>query len=249
MKENIFELKSEFEKIKKMNWVKAVNNDFSGSGLTFEKLLGKEIDELPFPDYKGIEIKTKISQSRYATTLFCSTPTTGYIKPMETLVNTYGYYSRFFLNEKVLMGIIDATKLSPIGNNYLYKVIVDREKKRIQIKILNKDLSDTNELIYWDFDDLEKIIRIKLRTLALVVTQRKIVENDIFYRYTKLYIFEIKTFEDFIDLIEKGIISIEFCINRFKSGKRIGQIHDHGTAFRIYQGDLLKLYKNTYTFY
>ena len=35
----------------------------------------------------------------------------------------------------------------------------------------------------------------------------------------------------------------------FTSGKRIGQIHDHGTSFEIKENDLLFLYKKTIVFY
>lgn len=249
MNDTINELKENFIRIKNMGWIKSINNDYSGSGLTFEQLLGKEEDELPIPDYKGIEIKTKINFSKFSTTLFCLTPTTKYINPMETLVNEYGYSTSKVLNKKVLMGEIYSTKLTRIGKDYLFKIIIDETEEKIKIKILNNNLENMNETIYWDFDDVKKTLIRKLKTLAVVKTERRMIENNVYYRYTKMDIYELKSFEVFIELINKGVISVLFCINRFKSGKRIGQIHDHGTAFRIYEKDLLMLYKNKYTFY
>ena len=49
-----------FLKIKNMGYIKTMRKGSTGVGYTFEKLLGKEEDNLPFPDYKGIEIKTVI---------------------------------------------------------------------------------------------------------------------------------------------------------------------------------------------
>lgn len=248
MTENIKDLTANFFRIKNLNWIKAINNDYSGSGLTFEKLLGKERDELPIPDFEGIEIKTKINFSKFSTTLFCSTPTTKYINSMETIVNNYGYSSNKYLNKKVLMGEIYATKLTRIGNDYLFKLAIKKQEQRIYLKIVNNSLNDTGEKIYWDFDDLEKILKRKLNTLVLVKTERKTMNRTIYYRYTALDIYQLKSFDDFINLINNGTISILFCINRFKSGKRFGQMHDHGVAFRIYEKDLFKLYEKTYTF-
>ena len=54
------ELIAEFERIKSFGYVPTVvDNSINGGGLTFEKLLGKEIDNLYTPDYRGIELKTK----------------------------------------------------------------------------------------------------------------------------------------------------------------------------------------------
>ena len=55
-------------------------------------------------------------------------------------------------------------------------------------------------------------------------------------------IYKLKDFETFIDLIENGIIRISLKIGVFRTGKKIGQIHDHGTSFCIEEDNLDKLY-------
>lgn len=55
-------------------------------------------------------------------------------------------------------------------------------------------------------------------------------------------IYKLKSFSTFIDLIEKGIIKVQFKIGRFKKGKRMGEIHDRGTGFQIKTSDLTKLF-------
>ena len=46
----------------------------------------------------------------------------------------------------------------------------------------------------------------------------------------------------FLKLIDDGKISITFRIGVFKSGKRKGQIHDHGTEFGIDEINLQLLF-------
>ena len=56
---NIKNLYSRFEDIKKMGWVKSLRKGDTGIGKTFEELLGKTEENFEFPDFEGIEIKTK----------------------------------------------------------------------------------------------------------------------------------------------------------------------------------------------
>lgn len=51
-------------------------------------------------------------------------------------------------------------------------------------------------------------------------------------------IFELRDTQTFFNLIEQGKIRITFHIGVFYSGKRYGQIHDHGTSFEIKEQDL-----------
>ena len=44
---------------------------------------------------------------------------------------------------------------------------------------------------------------------------------------------ELKSFDNFIELLKKQKIYITINIEYFKRGKRIGEIHDRGTAFRL----------------
>ena len=91
MEQNIQDLINKFNTIKNMGYVEAVNNDFSGIGLTFEKLLDKEVDNFPFPDYKNIEIKTKLSYSKTPINLFKLTPEGKEFCEVRRLWEKYGY--------------------------------------------------------------------------------------------------------------------------------------------------------------
>ena len=51
MKEEIILFIKKFNSIRSLGYVKAINNDNSGIGLTFEKIIGKESDNYPLPDF------------------------------------------------------------------------------------------------------------------------------------------------------------------------------------------------------
>ena len=48
MHNNIISLKKDFERIKKMGWVRSIRNDAGGIGITFEKLIGIQENCLAF---------------------------------------------------------------------------------------------------------------------------------------------------------------------------------------------------------
>ena len=83
-----------------------------------------------------------------------------------------------------------------------------------------------------------------MKTLALVKSYNK-KENDVeWFKYSDFKIYRLKRFDNFIELIEKGIIRLNFKLNIKTKGEKTGQIHDHGTSFDILEKDILKLYNN-----
>ena len=51
-------------------------------------------------------------------------------------------------------------------------------------------------------------------------------------------------YNEFIKLIESGVITITFMIGIYKNGKRFGQIHDRGTSFTINEREIELLYQS-----
>ena len=59
-----------------------------------------------------------------------------------------------------------------------------------------------------------------------------------YYYYHTINFYKLRDFDTFINLIEKGIIEISFKIGYYKTGKRMGNIYDHGTDFSINIGNI-----------
>lgn len=233
------ELLDKLKSIKKNGWAAAAYNRYSSVGVTFEKLLGKPIESFEIPDYKGIEIKTKLSDDRPYITLFNATPDS-YLYEIKRIHLMYGYPDKKNSKYKVFnMSISNKHKL---GNLYLFEIVVDREKSCVQMIVRDLGLNIIDKATSWSFDMLEEKLNRKLKYLLVVKAKRRFFNGDLYFKYEDAKLYSCKDFEHFLKAIENGHIRITFKISVFRSGKRIGQIHDHGTGFDIHINYLEKLF-------
>lgn len=242
MKDNITNLINKFEEIKRKDWVKSINKNSSGVGMTLESLLNIQENNLPIPDFNNIEIKAKKEYTKGFITLFNCTPTGPFIKETERLKDEFGYPHNELKQYKVLNNSIYVNKITKIGNNYYFKLKIDNKNEMIILQVYNKNMKLIEEKTYWSYDLLKEKLIIKTKYLAIFTAETKILNNEIYFKYKKIEIYRLKDFSNFINLLEDGIIRITFKISIFKTGKRKGQIHDHGTGFDINKKDFIKLY-------
>ena len=239
--QEIKKLKKEFHTIKKMGWVKSVNEGKGSIGLTFENLLGKEKENFELPDYLGIELKTHQKYSKSYTTLFNATPDGRYLFEIKRLQQMYGYPDRVLKYCKVLHGEVSASFQKKIGLWYSYQLEVDYNERKVYLCIYrNKQLVDRET--FWTFDLLKEKLERKLPVLAFIDALEKTVNGEVYFRYLTLRIYCLRDFRYFLKALETGDIIVTFTIGVFRTGIKKGQVHDHGTAFRIRKKDLKKLF-------
>ncbi len=239
---NKLELNSKFNEIKKKGWIEASSHGNGNVGITFENELGKERENLPIADYKGIEIKTNLQlKSRKYITLFSSNPDGKYIFQSRILMEKYGNYDKTFINQKNFYARVNSKTYKYI-NGYYMKLNVNYKKEKVILEIYDKKFNLIDNDCFWDFDTLEKKINTKLQNLAYVNAERKYQNNKVYFKYTEIKFYKLINFENFIKLIRNGTIKICFKIGIYKKGKKIGTIYDHGTGFEIQKEDLEKLY-------
>lgn len=242
MNENIIELLEKFNHIKELGYVKSVRNGNTGVGATFEYLIGKKEDQQPEPDFKGIEIKTKMYHTHTDINLFSANPSGNEKKETFRLANIYGYPDQVLKEYKVLNCCAFGNKNTLVANKFYFKLVINyiTQKLILQIYDINGNLIDNST--YWNLDGLRERINKKLSTLALIHAFRKVNSNGVFYKYYKIQFYNIKNFDIFLQLIENGIIRVVFKVGVFRSGIRKGEIHDHGTSFQINEDHLELLY-------
>ena len=235
------DLYRKFNEIRKQGWIKTMSNDLQGVGYTFETLIGKEVDNFYLPDYRGIEIKTFELYTRRVIHLFNATPDGDYLYPIERILNTLGYPDTREHKYKVC-------NIAAKGNEYTYcglykkmKLEVNRANKKIHF-IAYRDDKDLNIGVSWSFDLLKERLDLKLRNLAVIKARSRIENGEKYFKYERIDFYIMKDFNTFLDLIENGTITITFKIGAYRSGKRMGQIHDRGTDFSIKYNDIEKLY-------
>lgn len=242
MKESIKDLKKLFYEIKNKGWIESDTNNLGSIGHTFEKLLGIQTNELEFPDFEGIEIKTKNKYSSSYTTLFCCTPTGPHFHEVERLKDLYGYPDSKLKEYNVLNTSVYSKYKNKVGTKYYFEIKVDKEKQKIFLLIFNCKKELIEDIVYWDFDILEEKLYRKLKYLAFIKADKIFKQKKRYFKYYSMKIYKLKDFETFIDLIENRIIRLSLKIGVFRTGKKVGQIHDHGTSFCIEEDNLDKLY-------
>lgn len=236
-------LKDEFKRIKKMGYVKSTRGGCTGIGKTFEDLLGKEEDALGLPDYHGIEIKTKRAYSNAYTTLFNATPMGQEEFQTKRISRIYGYPDKVLKNYKVLNVSFNATNVTLVGQKFLFQLEVNRNDKKIYLVVLDKNLQLIEKEAFWSFDVLKEKIERKMKYLAFVNAWPKTINNIVYYKYYKIDFYILKSFDCFLDLIEKGVIRVTFKISVFRNGNRFGEMHDRGTGFEIKESHLTELFE------
>lgn len=240
---NFQKLNLEFQKIKKLGWIETKRKGSTGIGLTLELLLGKKEDRESLPDYNGIEIKTKKYGSHSYTTLFSLTPKSKKTEyEIKRLVTKFGYPDKQLREFRVLNVEMYANKKNLIANRYYFQLEINREEKKIYLKVTNWNDTLNEKEAYWTFSEIEERLNAKLRRLAVIHALKKKSMGKEYYKYYRIDFYVLKNFDIFLELLELGIIQVKLKIGVIRSGEKKGRIHDHGTSFDINELDLDKLF-------
>lgn len=242
IKENIKQLKKEFNSISQKGYIKGIYNNSMSIGRTFENELNLPRNTMEIPDYKGIEIKTRRTYSKSYIALFTAVPDGKKPNEVERLKNTYGYPYKKDRRYKVLYTNIYGNKKTFGGVIYQYKLDIDRENQRIYLCVYDKSGNLIERETYWSFIYLESKIMLKLQTLAIVNAWTKKIDGWNYFRYYKMDFYLLKSFETFIKLIEYGMIRVTFKVDIHKDEENYGKTYDHGCSFDIQEKELTKLY-------
>lgn len=235
-----------FNNIRKKGWIESKRTGKTGIGYTFEELLNKKEDNLPIADYQGIEIKTVHNYIKNKVIhLFNATPDGEYLYPIKEILQKLGYPDKDNPKYKVFNIDVSTKEYTKIGYNKKITLKVDYKNEKIYLVSYKNNIEDKTLKISWSFDLLKEKIEYKIKKLAIVGANTYKKKETELFKYTGYKMYKIKSFEKFIECIDKGYIVITFKIGYFKSGNRKGQIHDHGTGFSINNNDIDKLYTRT----
>lgn len=236
---NLYKL---FNEVKASGWIKSMRNGTGGIGYTFESLIGKPEENFPIPDFGNIEIKTCRRYTGNNVHLFSATPDGDFLFSNERVLKYLGYPDKQIPEATVFNKGFNAKEFEAIGWYKEGKVVVNREQKKIDFvarKIYGKYYPlDTS----WSFNMLEDKLNLKLKYLARIIADVKVIDGTEYFHYNQIKFYRLKGFEDFISLIEDGHVKINFNIGVYRDGNRKGKIHDRGVGFSINRRYLNMLY-------
>ena len=234
-------LKKKFEVIKKLGWVESQRRGTTGIGYTFEKLLGKEEEQFPIPDYGTIEIKTRFRNSKQNIGLFTAAPDGDYLFSTKKMYDEYGFPDSKNPELKVFYAKI-GSQFRYAGRNYQFRLHVDKNKQQIRIIALNKSGEFIDTKVSWTFDLIKEKINTKLKYLALVKADSIFNIEKQYFKYYSLNFYINKGFNTFINLLEYDIINVTFMIGVYRTGTKYGMMYNHGIRFDISENNLEKLF-------
>jgi hypothetical protein len=229
----------EFHRIKELGFIKSNRPNNTGIGKTFEDYLGVKENNLKDADFENFEVKSQRGRATSYITLFTIEPT--YPKnSIDKIRLEFGKNDKIFTNLKVIHSSIFANRFNNFNKTHGFKLQLDFGTKRMFILI--KDLLSENLIsqeIYWSFDSIKAE---KLKNTFVVWADNKIIEEQEYFHYTKAKILLNFKFENFLNLLQDGLIMFDIRYGSYKTGSKIGQPHNHGCGFRIQKKNLHLLF-------
>lgn len=243
MKENILRLNKKIDEIKARGWILVPRRGYGEVGLLFESLLGITSNEFSVPDFDGIEIKVQNRISKFPLTLFSCTCDGPNFYEIKRIVDKYGIINKKYDNAKSLFISLSCTSFSNWGRYLKMKLYVDHKKQKLYILIAHVNGKIIEKKSYWDFSTLKDCLERKLKILCYVVSDSILVNGKKFVKYSEVYFYELKQFENFIILLQNGYIVVNIKCGIYKKGPREGQSYNHGTSFQISTDAIPKLFQ------
>ncbi len=226
------ELKQEFIRIKKMGLIKSQRNGTSGVGYTFEKMLNLDENQSPKPDYHSIELKCRYGYSKSNIRLFSLKGERIGETANSYIFAKYSYYRYKDPNDYRLFSrkIFSKQKYELNGISFLLKV--DYGRKLLTMNSYYRE-NFIEEVCFWTFDDLKAILTSKMETTAIVTAYPYRYNNELFFKYFYMDIYILKTFDDFLRLIEEDKIYVEIYMRESVNKHGDYKIQNNGTNFII----------------
>lgn len=234
----------QFKQVKALGWIKSNRKNNTGVGKTCEDYMGVIENNFDSADLADYEIKSHRSDAASYITLFTKTPT--FPRKANAILNEkYGTPYEENPNLNKLHTSMFATKYNTYGDKYSFKLINDKDTKKIKIGVYN---INTHELIDdsagYTYETIEKVLNKKLKNLFYISAERRNNKGTEEFFFNRAEIYTEPSLEKFMNLIDGGQIMYDIRIGSYKSGKKYGKPHDHGSGFRILEKNLFLLYEN-----
>ena len=228
---NLKEVQNRLQKIKNKGFVKSLRRGSTGVGYTFEVLFGVEENNIPIPDVGGrVELKTIRRDSQSLITLFTFNKGVWHIK-QKKLIQKYDYFDK--KGRKALKNTVFYNK--PISQGL--KLEIDEAKDMIYLI----EETTKNILAGWDVYVIVGKFMAKLSRLLIVLAERKIIKGEEYFYYNEAYLLTEPSSRNFIKAFREFLIGIDLRMHL----KENGIVRNRGTAFRIKEKNLIKLYEHS----
>lgn len=231
-----------FHQVKSLGFVQSHRSNNTGIGKTFEDYVGVVENNIDAPDLFGFEIKSHRGAVQSYITLFTKSPdfpssANAYLK------DNYGFpYEDNPLLNKLHVSMF-ANKPTLSYDQYIFRLINDKDKREIRIGIYDPRTSVlVDDRAGYRYSTIEGILVKKMKNLFYVSAERRYQDGKEVFHFNHAEIYTNPSFEKFLELVDRGMIMYDIRIGSYGSGKNYGKAHDHGSGFRIQEGNIHLLY-------
>ena len=198
-----------------------------------------------FPDYYGIEIKCTSITSKYHLYLFTVAFDGPTFPEINRIIENYGYSDKDYPDYKVLATNLNC-KLKHTLNNYKLKLEIDKMEEKIYLCVydLRNSLIERKSFVY--FDSIRNHLLTKLNYLAIVYGKIKKEKAKQFFNYFKMNVYQLSSFEQFLNLLENDVIDVSLVARISKSGDDIKRYRNKNLVFQIKKSKIDKLFQKIY---
>lgn len=231
-----------FLQVRNLGFVKSRRKNNTGIGKTFEDYIGVVENNIDEPDLFGYEIKSHREETASYITLFTKSPN------FPSRANSY-LKDRFGVPYddnpalRKLHTSMFASRFNTFGSGLSFRLVNDRMRGIVKIgvyDVVSKELIDDS--VGYTYDCLEKVLKKKLKDLFYVTAERKFIDEDEYFFFSKAEIYSNPSIDKFLELLDRGLIMFDIRIGSYKSGRNVGKAHDHGSGFRILESNLRLLF-------
>jgi len=216
---NLKNLISKLESIKDRQYIKSHRRDSTGIGYTLETLLGIKENRISDSDWGEIELKTMREHSNSDISLFVIDPHYYYISNDSDFIEKYVYPN---INDPEILSFVQTIKFNN-RNKRGWQLDLDNDDEKLLIKNFDECVGEI------PFFSIRQKLKLKMQKLVSVSAKVKKVEEIEYFYYNNACYHENCRFDNFLDAIRVGSISLNPRMRKLPNGK----VTKNGTAFRI----------------
>jgi hypothetical protein len=222
-----------FDRISSRGFVSTQRSGSTGIGYTFESLLEISENNSPVGDFLGMELKAHRRTAAAASgskrmNLFLKEPTWTDGLAHRERIPKYGYVDD---NGRVAL----YSTVTSAENSHGLRLSIDDEERKIELNYRGKSVA------FWTFDILQGRLKEKLSETAFVGAESRGTGRDEEFHYDSVLFCQEPSVESLVALIRSRESMVEMRMHI----REDGSARNHGTAFRVHQDQLPRLFTRT----
>ena len=225
-KQTFVQIREALKELSAHGWIKSNRKHNTGIGKTLEDYLGITENNIALPDFGVMELKSQRIDTISMMTLFTKSPdgiTNAEIR------KRFGYPDKEFPKIKILHQTISGDKRNAMG----FQATIDESRGKLLILKKGKIIG------YYSLEFLKRKALEKIGNgLILVRAETKKLRGHEYFHYKDAYL--LKEIDPTKFLAHS---KYDIRLGVYHSGAKVGQPHDHGSAFRLAERSLPLLFK------